>query len=272
MKPIKVCLLMVNWPDYPDCPSNSRDSAAQNDYPAAVAGKRWRVLTMNVQHDAGDPRRTGLLNRELRDLSVDLAALQEVRYPDQLAALVAGTGLRHVTHQSQVLGPSPEADRYGGTAVATRLPHRVAEVVERRVDGFHFWTLAVLVRDILFVVPTTPWQPGAAEVRDRQAAEVVAMADRAPGPVVVAGDLNAVPGAASVLRLAARFADAEAGDTWTAANPLAAAEIARTGCEPGRLDYVLASGLDVLSARLVCDRPVDGVWLSDHAAVLAELG
>jgi endonuclease/exonuclease/phosphatase family metal-dependent hydrolase len=274
MKPIKVSLLVVDWPDYPDCPDGNGDISARTEYPTQPAGKRLRVLTMNVQHDAGDPRRTGLLNRELRRLDVDLVALQEVRYPDQLAALVAGTGLRHVTHQARVLGPSPELDRYGGTAVATRWPHRVVTVEERRDGGFHWWTLAVLVRGVLFVVPTTPWEPAAAGARDRQAAGVVALADRAAGPVVVAGDLNAVPSAASVRRLAGRFADAGvlAGDTWTADNPLAAGEIARTGCQPGRLDYVFAGGLAVHAARVVCDRPVDGVWLSDHAAVLAELG
>ncbi len=266
---------MVNWPDYPDCPSPNGDVAAEIGYPGTTGGKRLRVLTLNVQHDAGDPRRTGLLNRELRRLDVDLAALQEVRYPDQLAELVAGTGLRYVTHHARVLGPSPEADRYGGTAVVTRWPHRVVGVVERRDEGFDWWPLAVSVRGVLFVAPTTPWQPSAAGARDRQAAEVVALADRTPGPVVVAGDLNAVPSAASVRRLATRFADAGArfpGDTWTSANPLAATEIARPGCQPGRLDYVFARGLPVHAARVVCDRPVGGVWLSDHAAVLAELG
>jgi endonuclease/exonuclease/phosphatase family metal-dependent hydrolase len=57
---------------------------------------RLRVLTINVQNDQGDPRRAGLLNRELRRLAPDLVALQEVCYPgrrDHLAELVGGTGL-----------------------------------------------------------------------------------------------------------------------------------------------------------------------------------
>lgn len=57
-----------------------------------------RVLTINVQHDEGDPRRTRLLNGELRRLEPDVVAFQEVCYPnrwDQLAELVAGTGLAH---------------------------------------------------------------------------------------------------------------------------------------------------------------------------------
>ena len=42
---------------------------------------RLRVLTINVQNDEGDPRRTRLLNQETRRLSPDLVALQEVCYP-----------------------------------------------------------------------------------------------------------------------------------------------------------------------------------------------
>jgi endonuclease/exonuclease/phosphatase family metal-dependent hydrolase len=238
-----------------------------------------RVLTRNVQHDAGDPRRTGLLNRELRDLSPDLVTFQEVRHPEQLAELIAHTGLRHVTHQARVLrAQPPEAARHGGTAVATRRPHRVADVVERRIGGFHYWTLAVVVDGLLFVAPTTPWHPAAAAVRHRQAVELAALAGRHGGAVVVAGDLNAPPGEAGVRHLAAHFQDAWAvagagpGTTWSADNPLAAAEITRTGGRAGRIDYVFAgAGAQIVSARLTGDRPVDGVWLSDHAGVLADL-
>jgi hypothetical protein len=78
-------------------------------------------------------------------------AFQEVCYPDrwdQLAELVAGTGL-HTNHQAGVLGHLPQhADRYGGTAVATRRPHRVLEVLDHWLAGpldVHWWTLAVSV-------------------------------------------------------------------------------------------------------------------------------
>ncbi|MBC6460599.1 endonuclease/exonuclease/phosphatase family protein [Actinomadura sp. HBU206391] len=83
---------------------------------------RLRVLTLNVWNDEGDPRRIGLLNQELRRLAPDLVAFQEVCYPDrrdQLAELVAGTGLVHTTHQAGVIDrpPSPgrrPARRYRG--------------------------------------------------------------------------------------------------------------------------------------------------------------
>jgi hypothetical protein len=46
---------------------------------------------------------------------------------------VAGTGLYHRTHQADVLADQPPGtERYGGTAVATRWPHRIAEVREQR--------------------------------------------------------------------------------------------------------------------------------------------
>jgi endonuclease/exonuclease/phosphatase family metal-dependent hydrolase len=252
-----------------------------------------RVLTFNVQTDVGDPRRAGLINGELRRLAPDLVALQEVRRDaerDQLAELLAGTGL-HAIHQTELLGPpAPGLEVYGGTAVATRWPHRVAEVREHRPGGpgdVHWWTLAVVVAvpavgEVLFVVPTTPWQPGAEAARVRQAGEIADLPARFRLPTLVAGDLNAGPDAESLRLLTGRgFRDAwaEAGDgpgwTWSVDNPLAAAEIERVLGRPehrARIDHVLVGpGARVTAARLVGDRPIEGVWLSDHAGVLVDL-
>lgn len=237
-----------------------------------------RVVTRNVRHDAGDPRRVDLLNSELRALRPDLVAVQEVRHPEQLARLLAGTRLRHVTHQAEVLREQPPgADRFGGTAIATRKPHRVVDVVERRIDGYHYWTLAVRVGGLLFVTPTTPWQPEAAAVRRLQAQEVLLRyGDMLP--LIVAGDLNARPDEDGVRHLGTHLQDvwsvagAGPGLTWSLDNPLAAEEIARLGSAPGRIDYVFAGPeFRVRSARLVGERPVDGVWLSDHCGVVADL-
>jgi endonuclease/exonuclease/phosphatase (EEP) superfamily protein YafD len=137
---------------------------------------------------------------------------------------------------------------------------------ERRSDpDFHWWTLAVTVGDILFVTPTTPWQPEAAAARTRQAAGIAGIdARHRETPAVVAGDLNADPDDASVARLLGlgyRDAWAEAGDgpghTWPA--------------HRRRIDYVLARGMRVVRAGLVGDHPVEGVWLSDHYGVVADL-
>jgi endonuclease/exonuclease/phosphatase family metal-dependent hydrolase len=268
---------------------------------------RLRVLTINVQNDEGDPRRTGLLNRELRRLSPDLVAFQEVCYPgprDHLAELVAGTGL-HITHQADVLDrPPPHADRYGGSAVATRRPHRVRAVLEDRTTGAHWWTLAVSVPlpslgDQLFITPTTPWELDASAARERQVVQVTDLdaRHRTALPTIIAGDLNAVPEAASIRYLSGlqtldgrgvHYHDAWAvagdgpGHTWTVDNPLAAAEISRVIGQPQhrrRLDYVFVGsahahpgiGARVVAAHLVGDRPVDGIWLSDHAGVVVDL-
>jgi endonuclease/exonuclease/phosphatase family metal-dependent hydrolase len=268
---------------------------------------RLRVLTINVQNDEGDPRRTGLLNQEIRRLAPDLVAFQEVCYPgrrDQLAELVAGTGL-HTTHQAAVLDRlPPDGDRYGGTAIATRRPHRVLEVLENRTGDVHWWTLAVSVPvpslgEQLFIVPTTPWRLDAEAARERQAIEITELdaRHRTGLPTIIAGDLNAGPDASSIRYLSglqalqgrsAHYHDAWAvggagpGHTWTVDNPLAAAEIERVLGQPGhrrRIDYVFVGSAHahprararIVAARLIADRPVDGVWLSDHAGVVADL-
>jgi endonuclease/exonuclease/phosphatase family metal-dependent hydrolase len=137
--------------------------------------------------------------------------------------------------------------------------------------------------ELLFIVPTTPWRLEHAAARERQAVEITDLDARHRGglPTIVAGDLNAAPETAGIRHLATHYRDAwqAAGDgpghTWSVDNPLAAAEIARLIGEPDhrrRIDYVLAgSAARVVATRLVADRPVDGVWLSDHAGVLADL-
>jgi endonuclease/exonuclease/phosphatase family metal-dependent hydrolase len=225
------------------------------------------VLTFNVQNDEGDPRRTALINRLLRHLAPDIVALQEVRYPVQLGQLLAGTGLT-ATHQSELLPQSPTP--YGGTAVATKGAHTVQKVVESAPDEpFHWWTLAVSTADgLTVVVPTTPWEPAAAATRERQARAV-----GATGRTIVAGDLNATPGTASVSLFRNSFRDVwehagdGPGDTWTAENPLVTA-----AAPTGRIDYIFVSpDIEVVSARRVGTRPENGVWLSDHYGVVADL-
>jgi endonuclease/exonuclease/phosphatase family metal-dependent hydrolase len=97
-----------------------------------------RVVTINVQNTEGDPRRLGLLSQELRRLDPDLVALQEVvdsSQRRQLDELLEGTEL-YGTHQAEVMSYAPPfSDRYGGNAVATRWPHRVAEVLDLRLAG-----------------------------------------------------------------------------------------------------------------------------------------
>jgi endonuclease/exonuclease/phosphatase family metal-dependent hydrolase len=272
---------------------------------------RVRVLTYNVQNGAGEDReRARSQNRELRRLAPDVVAFQEVGYPgggdDPLAELVDGTGL-HATHQAAVLSGVPAfAERYGGTAVATRWPHRVVEAVDQSLPGdpLPWYALAVAVPvpedgELLFIAPTSAWRPDAEAAREAQAVRLTELDERhrATLPTVIAGDLNAGPDAASVRYLAGlqsldgrsvHYHDAwtVAGDgpghTWSVDNPRAAAEIEPLLGQPGhrrRIDYVFVGSAlahprgraRIVAARLVMDQPADGVWLSDHAGVLVEL-
>ncbi len=109
-------------------------------------------------------------------------------------------------------------------------------------------------------------------------------------PAVLAGDLNAVPwsdevraltGAAEPLVEGLVFVDAwdaaghtDRGATWSAANPL----VPKRAVHPDRrLDYVMVSwprrrnAGHVASCSLAGTEPVDGVWASDHFAVVAEI-
>jgi endonuclease/exonuclease/phosphatase family metal-dependent hydrolase len=111
-------------------------------------------------------------------------------------------------------------------------------------------------------------------------------------PVVLLGDFNAGPDAASTRFLtgrqsldgiSVRYEDAweavhgdEPGHTFDPGNPLVRAGQMPT--ERGRrIDHVMVrSGahgalLDVADCRLVLTEPLDGVWASDHYGVLADL-
>jgi endonuclease/exonuclease/phosphatase family metal-dependent hydrolase len=268
---------------------------------------RLRVVTMNVQGDGGPPRRHQLLNENLRRLDPDVVALQEVASTEHLGTLLEGTGL-HGTHQSQVLAYEPPfADRYGGTAVATRWPHRVVEVLDQRLSDapdVPWCTLAAALPladlgDLLVIATTSSWRLDAEAARERQA---LALADldarhRRMLPTIIAGDLNAGPEAASVRFLtgmqslsgrSVHYNDAWAvagdgpGHTWTAANERAAAEIGAIVRQPHhgrRIDYILLGSwhahptarAEVRSAALVADRAERGIWASDHFGVSADL-
>ncbi|MFE0800634.1 endonuclease/exonuclease/phosphatase family protein [Streptomyces sp. NPDC058812] len=268
---------------------------------------RLRVLTLNVWNTRGDSAaRMALINAELRRHAPDLVAFQEV-LPGQLDQLIAGTGL-HGTDQSQVsMAAPPFADRYGGTAIATRWPHRVVEVLDQRgtdAPDVPWLTLAAHVPlpdlgEVLFVAPTTSFRLDQEAARERQ---VLALSDldvrhRTALPTIMAGDFNADPDTAGIRYLTGRqslagrsthyhdaweVAGAGPGHTWSTDNPDASEDIARLVRQPRhhrRLDYVLVGSphahphafARVLDARLVFDEPSDGVWASDHYGVVVDL-
>lgn len=269
-----------------------------------------RVLTINIQADEGDPRRLALVNRELRALEPDVVALQEVLHApgrDQLHELLNGTGL-HGTHQAHVMAYTPQfADRYGGSGIATRWPHRIVEVLDLRLTDapdVPWCTLAASVElpdegELLFIATTASWRLDAEAARERQA---IALSDldarhRTRLPTIIAGDLNATPDASSIRYLTGRQAlggrsvhyhDAwevaghGPGHTWTVDNPSARSEIEQIVRQPEhrrRIDYVLIGSWHahpeahcfIRAAQLAFNRPTDGLWPSDHYGVLVDL-
>lgn len=269
-----------------------------------------RILTLNVENEEGDPRRLDLINREIRQLDPDLVALQEVvRTPqrNQLDTLLDGTNL-YRTHQVEVMAATPPGgDRYGGSAVATRWPHRVVEALDLRLSDaadVPWCTLAALVPlpdegDLLFIATTTAWRLDAESAHERQ---VVALTNldarhRQDLPTIIAGDFNAAPDAASIRYLtglqslggrSVHYHDAWTvagegpGYTWTSDNPNAKSVIDQIVRQPNhrrRVDYVFVGSWDahpkahcrIQAARLACDQPSDGIWASDHFGVVVDL-
>lgn len=271
---------------------------------AGTSRVRLRVLTFNVlalTHAAGRER-SEVVRRELAELRPDVVALQEVtRTPDVDQALdLLGPGFSVVDH------PNPAADGVGA-CLASRWPLGAVDVLDLRpggdADGLS-WAGAVAVEVLapepgpLLVVHHKPsWQLDREHVRERQAVTAARwierlVADRPDVPVVVLGDLDAGPEAASIRFWTGKqsldgtsvyYEDAweavrpgDAGHTFSPRNPLVRA--GQMPLERGRrIDHVLVRGgahgplLDVADCRLVLDRPTAGVWASDHFGVLADL-
>jgi endonuclease/exonuclease/phosphatase family metal-dependent hydrolase len=264
----------------------------------------FRTLTLNLfahQHADG-ARRHEVTRRELSRLSPDVVALQEVTcLPgfDQAAELLPAYEL--VRH--------PGASDDGvGACLASRWPVSGVEVLDLTgVPGSSGlpWAAAVAVEvsapapwgPMLFVHHKPNHQLDREVVRERQSVEAARFVERVVGdrhelPVVLLGDLDAAPDSAGIRfwtgrqsldGMSVRYEDAwaavhgdEPGHTFTPDNPLV-----RAGSMPSapgrRIDYVLVrSGshgplLEVADCGLVLDRPVDGVWGSDHFGVYADL-
>ena len=269
-----------------------------------------RVLAFNTWNTTGGPGRIELINSELQRLAPDLISFEEViQTPElnQLDDLLRGTGL-HGTHQTEAMLSSPPwIERYGGSAVATRWPHRVAEVLDLRLSDAQdvpWATLAVSVPipnvgELLFVAASTSWRLEAESARERQAVALSDLDARHRGelPTIIAGDFNATPEASSIRYLTGQqsingrsvhYHDAWAvagegpGYTWNIDNPNARSEMQAIVRQPNhrrRIDYVFVGSwyahpnahCYIESAQLAFAKPIEGVWASDHFGVLVDL-
>ncbi|WP_217243116.1 endonuclease/exonuclease/phosphatase family protein [Streptomyces sp. AC555_RSS877] len=268
-----------------------------------------RVVTWNLWWRFGpwEARQKAIIE-VLRDLRPDVVGLQEVWAAggeNQAEWLAEELGL----HWAWAPSPSPERwrQRLGdptvdiGNAVLSRWP-----VVEQAVlalpapaglaDGRTalYARLATPAYDVPFFTTHLTSAPAASAVRCGQVTALARFVARhrgdTPFPPVVTGDFNAwpdsdavrlfggyktepvVPG--QVLYDAWEYAGPAAPSaTWTPENPYAA----RVLEPPVRIDYIHvgppgpAGEGHVRHVRRAGDGPVDGVWASDHAAVVADL-
>ncbi|GAA1543010.1 hypothetical protein GCM10009678_26960 [Actinomadura kijaniata] len=267
-----------------------------------------RILTWNLWWRFGPWReRRAAIGSVLGDAAPDIVGLQEVWGGDgeNLAGSLADELGMHWAW-SPFGRPGRWGERTGetgfdvGVAVLSRWPIAETDVLRLPAPGGHDdgrTALYALVDAPACPVPfftthlnSAPHESAVRCAQVRALAEFVAARQGGSAfPPVVTGDLNAWPDSDEVRLLggyktappvpglflldAWEMADPGApAVTWNRANPYVA-----VGSPSVRIDYVLVGepgpgGLGhVRSARRVGDGPVDGVWPSDHAAVLADV-
>jgi endonuclease/exonuclease/phosphatase family metal-dependent hydrolase len=264
-----------------------------------------RFVTLNLWGDNGPhERRLDLVGVELQRLAPDVVGLQEVRevpgrVTNQAAALAARLGFEHVFAPATEWGGGVE-----GLAILSRFP--VRQSTHRRLPHATDTEGRIVLSAELdrgaaspaFWVHTTHLSYRQHEGRQRED-QVLALDEevsrRSAGnevPQVLMGDFNTVPEADEIRWLGGLttlgdrrvfYQDAwatarpgEPGITWALENPFRA----RMGwLRPNRrLDYVFVTpprgdGRGAIrAARVVFDQPgEDGVYLSDHYGVLADV-
>ncbi|MCP5032121.1 MAG: endonuclease [Actinomycetia bacterium] len=259
-----------------------------------------RLLTWNLWWQFGpwQDRQPAILG-ELLAVDPDVALLQEVwADEDQDQAEILSSGLGYQVARTR--RPGGEPHRFGN-AVLSRWP--VEELEQISLSGLddqpsHRTALAVRIEapsgPWVVIVTHLAWQYDLSALRQRQLGEVAELAAKYRGdvevdpPVIVGGDLNAVPDSDEIRRLTGLsqpyvdglvFTDSWAtvgngpGHTWSRDNPHSAEAI----WPRRRLDYVFVAWPrpkplgNPLSARLVGVEPRDGQIGSDHYGVLVEV-
>jgi endonuclease/exonuclease/phosphatase family metal-dependent hydrolase len=264
-----------------------------------------RVATLNAFGLRENwPARREVMATGFADLSPDLVAMQEVIATpgyDQVGDVLGG-GYQVVHHRER----EPDGQ---GISIASRWPvsavHEVDLHVASRAAEFACSALVVDVQApppvgrVVFVDHLPDWQLTHEHEREQQTVAVARFIEDLVGDervhVVVAGDLDATPDAATIRfwtgkqsldRVSVCYRDAwasthpgEPGHTFTPDNDLTVTaggggwelELGR------RIDYLLVRcadhgpTLDVIACRRLFDRPVAGVWASDHFGVTADL-
>lgn len=264
---------------------------------------RLTVMSWNLWWRFGPwAQRQPAIAATLARLAPDIVCLQEVweerHGPSQADQLAAALGGYHVAHAAGLgFDLAPESL---GNAILSRWPIRAHEARRLPAPAGLDELRVVLRADVdgprgpleVFVTHLN-WRMDQSDVRQDQVRALCAFiaetSDRRTFPPILAGDFNAEPDsdeirlptglrAVPVPKLVFLDAWRTAGDggrgfTWSNANPFATMD-----CEPDRrLDYVFvgyprAQGAgQVLAARVEGTQLVDGIYPSDHYAIVAEV-
>jgi endonuclease/exonuclease/phosphatase family metal-dependent hydrolase len=255
-----------------------------------------RVATLNLWNRFGDwDRRRQVLIDGFRELAPDLVAFQEAIGTDEYdqAADLLGPEYQ-VVHQSE-----KEADG-SCIAIASRWPLGEVHEVDLHVTGrTRDFPCAALVAEVqapeplLFVNHKPHWNSAYEHERELQALATARFVEElGPGRVVVAGDFDATPEATSIRFWTGRHAldgtSVAYRDAWEVRHPGEPGYTFMPGDNPlvssnwpldmkRRIDYVLVRcgdhgpTLAISACDRIFDRPVDGVWASDHLGVAATL-
>jgi endonuclease/exonuclease/phosphatase family metal-dependent hydrolase len=260
----------------------------------------WRVVTLNIWNRQGPwAQRLPLIRDGLRALDADVIGLQEVLgfpgMPSQADEIAAGTGWHvhyvpawHIggglTYGNAILSKHPLVD-------TKSLPLPSPEGLDTRTVAFARVELPHGPMPVFVTHLTFQLHLGHARCEQVRALvdHVKQLAPVDGPPPVLMGDFNADPdsdemrylrGLTTLGGTSVYFADCwsatgnlEPGYTYDRRNAYAL----RSREPSRRIDYIYVRGPDrslrgePLSARLALDEAVDGVWPSDHFAVVAEI-
>jgi len=266
---------------------------------------RVRIATWNLWGRYGPwEARLPVIIENLRAVNADILALQEVW--DDGARNQAREIATALSYAEPIYAPNLERNAVqSGNAVLSRWPIERSEVrklprkgVNGAIDDEGEERLCVFAEvdgprgPIQVFCAHLSWSDDHSSIRQNQVADICRFVrEQRPRqfPAVLCGDLNADPSSDEIRMLTGRaaspvprvvFRDAwEAagnegpGYTWSNDNPFAAASLDLER----RIDHVMVGhpklgGVGhVLAAQVAGDVPVDGMWGSDHLAMVAEL-
>jgi endonuclease/exonuclease/phosphatase family metal-dependent hydrolase len=268
-----------------------------------------RVVTLNVwqRFGAWADRRSVLVDG-IRALKPDLVAFHESIKTDDYDQTIDLLGPGFNVAHGKARDPSGM-----GVSIASRWPLGEVQEVEMnltpRTAGFPCTTLVAEilapepVGSLLFVNHFPNFQLSFEHERELQAVAAARFleerAKRGDQQVVMVGDLDADPGAASIRFWCGRqsldglsvcYRDAwesshpeDPGHTFTPRNPLVMNGVVK-GMRPfrdwpfRRIDYIFVRfgehggrAMDIAACTRIFDEPINGVWASDHFGLIADL-